>query len=102
MRRLLAATVALIALTGCSLGRPAEDATGEEIFNQLCARCHGENLEGVIGPSLGPGSSVADEADEYIEFTIMHGRGRMPSFSSTLDQDQIDRVVAYIRQVQQR
>ena len=101
MRRLAAMMLTLIALASCSLGRPAEDATGEEIFNQLCARCHGESLEGVIGPALGPGSSLADATDEYIEFTIMHGRGRMPSFSSSLDQDQIDRVVGYIRQVQQ-
>lgn len=97
----MATAAALIALGACSLGRPAEDATGEEIFAQLCSRCHGADLQGGIGPSLGPGSAVADATDEFIEFTVVHGRGRMPSFSSTLDQDQLDRLVAYIREVEQ-
>lgn len=101
MRRLMAMTAALIALAGCSTARPAADATGEEIYTQLCVRCHGADLQGVIGPPLGPGSDVAEETDEYIEFTIIHGRGRMPSFSSTLDEDQLGRLVAHIRGVQQ-
>jgi mono/diheme cytochrome c family protein len=96
----MAMAAALVALGGCALGRPAADATGEEIYGQLCARCHGASLGGVIGPDLGPGSEVADETDDFIEFTIIHGRGRMPSFSSTLDGAQIDRLVAYIREVQ--
>lgn len=96
----MAATVALIALGGCTVGRPAPDATGEEIYAQLCVRCHGADLEGLIGPALGPGSDLVGETDEYLDFTIVHGRGRMPSFSSTLDQAQIDRLVSYIREVQ--
>jgi mono/diheme cytochrome c family protein len=31
---------------------PAFNATGEELFQSNCARCHGEELEGFIGPSL--------------------------------------------------
>ena len=31
---------------------PAANATGEELFQANCMRCHGENLEGFIGPSL--------------------------------------------------
>lgn len=97
----MAMTAALIALGGCSLGKPPVDATGEEIYNQLCARCHGADLEGVVGPALGPGSDVAGEPDDFIEFTVVHGRGRMPSFASTLDEAQIRRLVTYIREVQQ-
>jgi mono/diheme cytochrome c family protein len=100
LRRIMAMAAVFVALGGCALGRPAADATGEEIYDQLCARCHGANLEGVIGPALGPGSEVAEEADDFIEFTIIHGRGRMPSFSSTLGGAQIDRLVVYIRGVQ--
>jgi mono/diheme cytochrome c family protein len=96
----MAMTAALIALGGCSVGRPATDATGEEIFTQLCVRCHGADLQGVVGPALGPGSELAGETDDFIAFTIIHGRGRMPSFASTLSEDQVDRVVAYIREVQ--
>lgn len=90
-----------LALSACSLGGPAEDATGEEIYAQLCARCHDGDLSGGVGPALGPGSNAASEDDEYLEFTIVNGRGRMPSFSSLTEQ-QVDRLVAHIREVQGR
>lgn len=99
MRRLIAILFLAIAATGCSLGGAPEDATGEEIYVELCARCHGADMEGGVFPALGPGSSAADETDEYIEFTIVNGRGRMPSFPSLRGQ-QVDRLVAYIREVQ--
>ncbi len=31
---------------------PAANLTGEQLFKQNCARCHGDKLEGFIGPSL--------------------------------------------------
>ena len=96
--------IALLALSvvvaGCSVGRPADDATGEEIYAQLCSNCHGEDLSGGVAPALGPGSNAASEPDEFLEFTIVNGRGRMPSFESSLNEAQLDRLVTYIREVQ--
>lgn len=67
----------------------------------MCATCHGVDLSGGIGPALGPGSNSAGLPDRFLEITIMNGRGRMPSFSSTLDDDQLDRLISYIRKVQE-
>ena len=92
--------LALLLTSACSVGRPAEDATGEEIYQQLCTNCHGEDLAGGLGPALGPGSNSADQPDEFLEITILHGRGRMPSFSSSLNEVQLERLIAYIREVQ--
>lgn len=89
-----------IVLAGCSLGRPAADATGEEIYAQLCARCHGIDLGGGVAPPIGVGSPSAAESDEFLEFTVVNGRGRMPSFSTSLDDVQLDRLVDYIREEQ--
>lgn len=101
MRRFLT-VIAVLSLTACSLGRPADDATGEEIYAQLCARCHGADLGGVaVAPALGPGSNSVGETDEFLRFTIVKGRGRMPSFEQTLDDAQVDRLIDYIREVQQ-
>lgn len=100
MRQVSAIVTIALTLTACSLGRPAEDATGEEIYAQLCARCHGADLAGGVGPTLGPGSPSAEEPDDFLEFTIGNGRGRMPSFESSLDEAQLDRLVGYIREVQ--
>ncbi|MGH8906766.1 MAG: c-type cytochrome [Egibacteraceae bacterium] len=30
----------------------AANLTGQQLFEQNCAKCHGENLEGIVGPSL--------------------------------------------------
>lgn len=102
MRPAAAATglAILLLASACSVGEPSETASGEEIYAQLCARCHGSDLSGGIGPALGPGSSSVSEPDEFIEFTVVNGRGRMPSFESTLADSQVDRLVDYIREVQ--
>lgn len=92
----------LVALAACSVGRPSDNATGEEIYQQLCANCHGEDLEGgPLGPALGPGSVSADLPDEFLEFTIVNGRGSMPSFEQTLNDGQVERLIDYIREVQE-
>jgi len=90
----------LLVLLGSCVGRPAEDASGEEIYLQLCGRCHGDNLEGSIGPALGPGSNAATQPDEFLRVTIEQGRGRMPSFSSSLNDVQLERLIVYLREVQ--
>jgi mono/diheme cytochrome c family protein len=99
MRRSVAIAVSLVGLAGCT-GRPAPDATGVEIYQQLCVRCHGEDLGGRIGPALGPGSEIELESYDFIRQTIHDGRGRMPSFAQTLSDEQIDRVIDYLREVQ--
>lgn len=99
LRRVLALSLGLVMASAC-VGRPAPDAGGEEIYLQLCSNCHGDDLGGGVGPSLGPGSNAAGQPDEFLRVTITEGRGRMPSFSSTLDQDQVERLIQYLRQVQ--
>lgn len=35
---------------------------GQEIYNQKCANCHGQNLEGIVGPALATtGSKYSEE-----------------------------------------
>lgn len=92
--------VLVFVLSACGVGQPAESASGEEIYNQLCANCHGEDLGGGLGPALGPGSNSGDRPDGFLEVTILNGRGSMPSFSSSLDETQLDRLIGYIREVQ--
>ena len=90
----------LLAMTACG-GPPAADATGQQIYQELCSNCHGEDLEGAVGPAIGAGSNTAEQADDFLVLTITKGRGRMPSFDSTLTDDQIARVVEYVRERQQ-
>jgi len=95
MRRLL--PFLLIVAVACAEA-PAQDATGADVFTQICARCHGDDLGGGIGPALGSGSPVPDLPEDYLTRVITRGKGAMPAFGSTLSTDQIERVVAYLRQ----
>ena len=92
--------IVLCVLVASCVGVPEPDATGEEIYLQLCSRCHGDDLGGGIGPPLGPGSNSAGQPDEFLVITIEHGRGRMPSFSSVLDDQQIKRLIDFLREEQ--
>lgn len=92
--------VAVVCLALAACGGPSPDATGAEVFAQTCARCHGASLEGGVGPALGPGSNAAQMSEEYLIRTITDGKGRMPSFRQTLSDEQIERVVDYLRRAQ--
>lgn len=101
MRRTVVLLLAVV-LAACS-GAPAPDSSGEEIYRQLCASCHARDLSGGVGPALGPGSEASGLDDETLAATIAQGRGsRMPAFGQTLDEAQITRVVAYLRDQQDR
>lgn len=99
MKRLMILGLMAVSIAGC-VGRPADDATGEEIYLQLCSNCHGDQLQGAVGPALGPGSNAAEQPDDFLTVTITQGRGRMPSFESSLTEDQVERLVGYLREVQ--
>ena len=88
----------LLVVAACA--EPPADATGAEIYQQLCSNCHGDDLNGAIGGPIGAGSNAASQDDEFLVLTIERGRGRMPSFDSTLTDDQISRVVEYVREQQ--
>jgi cytochrome c6 len=72
--------------------------TGAAIFATRCASCHGADGGGSFGPALGGGVVVGqfpDAADEVA--VVTGGRGSMPSFASSLTEEQIAAVVEYTR-----
>lgn len=95
----MALILMVLGVAACT-GRPSEQASGEEIYQQLCSNCHAEDLGGGIGPGLGAGSNSAEQPDDFLEVTILRGRGSMPSFSSSLDTVQLERLIGYIREEQ--
>ena len=77
------------------------NATGPEIYEAVCSRCHGIDLQGGVGiPALGPGSEAAAKSDASLLATITHGRARMPSFGNQLTDEQVHGLVAYLRELQ--
>ncbi len=75
-------------------------ATGPELFQAHCASCHGQNLEGDIGPDLGRGSEAISLSDNRILSRMENGRREMPSFSDTLSEAEMQLILDYIREQQ--
>lgn len=87
------------------------DISGEQLFNNNCARCHGEDLGGQVGPPLDTiyqryGADLEDPStfqpvrDTILE-TMVNGRrvpsvGVMPSFADELPEDAMQRIVEYV------
>jgi hypothetical protein len=40
------------------------------------------------------------QPDEFLRVSILQGRGRMPSFESSLSDEQVDLLIGYIREGQ--
>jgi polyvinyl alcohol dehydrogenase (cytochrome) len=71
--------------------------SGDDVYGENCARCHGEDGQGGSGPSM---EGVADRLteDEHVE-VVRNGRAGMPAWKDTLSDDEIAAVVEYQRSV---
>ncbi len=105
-------TAIALSATGCRPNLPSskplseltpQEASGHEVFQSHCARCHHANSQdGLKGPGLQglykqkylPSGAPAN--DERVTSAILHGRGMMPSFASDLDDQQLNHLIAYL------
>jgi polyvinyl alcohol dehydrogenase (cytochrome) len=74
-----------------------DGSTGEDVYQQSCASCHGGSGEGSSGPSL---VDVAERLsrDDHVAI-VRDGRGKMPGWGDTMSPDEIEAVVDYEREV---
>jgi len=109
----LLCVLALLAIAGCNaeprktdaeLGLDPTQAIGRHVFDANCARCHEPySSHGLHGPSLRnlykkqylPSGQPAN--DDRISEVIMRGRAKMPSFSGTITDSQLDDLLAYLK-----
>jgi cytochrome c551 len=64
------------------------------IYKQNCAGCHGEQLQGVSGPSLKQVGAKYSTAE--LEKIILEGSQSMPGFKDKLDSSQVVRLVTML------
>jgi mono/diheme cytochrome c family protein len=106
--------VALAAAPGCDVERRKSDAelglnpqqaAGRKIYDQHCDRCHEPySTRGKKGPGL-KGMfqhkylrlSGLPANDDRVSDIIRLGRNEMPAFNQSLNQQQIDDLLAYLR-----
>ncbi|GGK03080.1 cytochrome c-551 [Lentibacillus kapialis] len=71
--------------SGSDGGDTSEAGAAEELFQNNCASCHGQDLSGGAGPDL---TSVgADHSADDIVNIIKNGKGQMPAQSQVSDED---------------
>ncbi len=86
-----------VALSACSSGGgETPSASGSVLYAANCARCHGSQGEGIIGPSLAGVAQTFPEEDGQIAF-VSNGGGGMPRFSDLLSEADIKAIVEYTR-----
>lgn len=73
-------------------------ATGQRIFANNCAVCHGSDARGAAGfPNLADGAWLYGGKPEQLTQTILYGRkGVMPSFGAALGTRGVEEVAAYV------
>ena len=83
----------------------AADNPGSEVFHTKgkCTACHGEDGSGQTpaGKALKAADlrsdAVQKKSDEELIASVTNGRGKMPSFKSSLTPQQIHDAIAYVR-----
>jgi mono/diheme cytochrome c family protein len=75
--------------------------SGEEIYNSLCAQCHGVRGEGLVGPSLSDPLFHYNNSDIEIfdSISIGHSATAMIAWGEILTSDQLTQIVTYLRQL---
>jgi putative heme-binding domain-containing protein len=91
--------------TGQASGKPAADpnalAEGQALFRGLCSGCHGGAGRGGKGPDLTDNRWIHGNTDDDIARVIKNGvpRTTMKKLGESLKEDQIRKVIAYIRRL---
>ena len=75
-------------------------AAGKEVFlgSSGCGTCHTLSDAGTSG-TVGPNLDDAQPSHDLVVDRVTNGQGAMPSFSSTLSEEQIQDVAAYVSSV---
>lgn len=100
-----------MALTGCKSVPPPtplselnpQQMQGHAVFQEHCSICHfdridkpgrGPALDGIFKKPYLPSGATAD--DERVLATIEHGRNMMPPMGGTMDQQDLEALMAYL------
>jgi mono/diheme cytochrome c family protein len=103
---LLVATIALAALVLSGCGGDSEPSAGggeaslgQSVYEDNCARCHGPDGEGGVGPQLGDGAVAENYPDIEDQLVVIReGRNGMPAWDDSLTPEEIEAVAVYERE----
>jgi mono/diheme cytochrome c family protein len=76
-----------------------EASLGQNVYEDNCARCHGPDGEGGVGPQLGDGAVAENYPDIEDQLVVIReGRNGMPAWEDSLTPEEIEAVAMYERE----
>ncbi|MBI4771108.1 MAG: c-type cytochrome [Chloroflexi bacterium] len=85
----------------CHVAPAGAQLSGREMYARVCARCHGEQGQGGVGPALNLKPYLRGVTDADLRAAIVRGRGASEMLAwgdlGLLSERQIDEIVALIR-----
>ena len=109
---MIPAALLLFVVAGCRAPLPPskplsqltpQEMRGHVLFVHDCERCHNANnqrslhgpgLQGLFKLKYLPSGAPAN--DDRVSYAITHGRGMMPAFGNTMDEEQLSDLLAYL------
>ncbi|SFK95879.1 cytochrome c551 [Paenibacillus sp. 1_12] len=79
---------------GTAAGGGASTVDASAIYKQNCISCHGNALEGGVGPSLQ--KVGAKYSKDQIATILNNGKGAMPSFKGKLSDNEIGELATWL------
>jgi cytochrome c2 len=96
MKNSLKILAALAVISMMSTPAIASDAPdGAKIFKKKCAMCHKVDKK-----KVGPAVKAMNQDAEMLRSVIVNGKKMMPKYSGKLSAEEIDAVVAYMKEQQ--
>jgi mono/diheme cytochrome c family protein len=93
----LAAAVLALALAAGSAASAADSvAQGRDLYNTLCARCHGMNLTHPQPPAPDLHNYPKSRHADFVAM-VENGKGEMPPWKGMLSPQQIDQIWSYVK-----
>lgn len=75
---------------------PAEFAKGENLFQSICAHCHGPHMVNPGTVSFDLRRFPHDERERFFN-SVRNGKNNMPPWKDMLKPDEIEAIWAYVR-----
>lgn len=95
----------VLGLSTAGWGQSAPADAGAATFKSKCAMCHGPDGSGktTMGEKLKirdlRSADVQSQSDSTLSQVVTRGREKMPPYDGKLTKEQIDQVIAYIREL---
>ena len=105
---LLVALAMLMSVTISTVKEASAGETEETTFKSSCAMCHGADGSGntPVGKSVHipdlHSAQVQKQSDAQLAEVISNGKNAMPPFKGSLNSDQINGLVAHVRQLSKK